>query len=837
MDKKKVYLISAISILCLIFITAVQITTFSNNLTSENLTFTGNENITRNLSISRYVNVTGAYMNLSSYNSTSAYNKCYQESADTSNQTGIDGNCYLSYTGTYYFPTVAGNTSTWMYINYTKPTDSFNASWKVSKLYGSSSSYNILDSCLKSNILSLYLLATPVPGNFNLKGYCLNSTGWQQLFSANSGALTSEGEDLPNSNNAKDGNWNTGTHWSNSRNAWQNNSFPTVAGIYEEAINWSIYSHPANTSLSINNTNIWNYSGEFNQTNNKTNDFSSALNTAINNGKCDCKNCSIVGNNCSIPFTFHSDSVGILQYSDIQINYDPMPFVYLKSPSNATYSSNTKIFTCNSTDEINLKNITLYIWNSTGIYNNTEFRNISGLTNSTTFNEINFSISDTYTWNCLVLNNGSYSNWYEYNYTLFVDTSNPITTLNYPSNNLWLNNGTNIDFNCTTEGNNLDSEFLYGNFTGTYGLNQTKLGITSGIVNNFKLNLSDNQYSWTCGANKSTTSTVTFSQYGNYTVGIDTIYPVGNNMTISTTAGSQTISFLTNVTDLNLNICTYTIYESGGAINGLNNNVSFSCNVLSSATVTAYGTYTFSVNSIDKANNILNQNLSFTTSPTSSTTVTGGGASSNELTISETFFILNTNLQNIIDVSLAKSSKSPREKTILIYNKGKDEITVKLSCDTKESNASSRDIKICDYVKFSNETIVVSPDETNPTQITFYLFTPDQSDFGESYYFNIIGLDSESNTYAKMSVSSSVGYLSTIFYKFSYWSDFPFGDSAIDFNQEKSTYSVFLVSIILATIVLIGSITIFSKADLLLTGFLIGFTLFFLIFGLMPLII
>jgi hypothetical protein len=320
MNKKEIIIIAlGVILLTMLFIVfALQITIFSNSLTSENLTFTGNENITRNLSIYRYANITSAYINLSNYNSTRSYNGCYQESADVSNQTGIDGNCNLIYTGSYSFVT---GSSTIMFINYTKPNKYLNASWVVSQIYGTKTNYTIINSCLELSHLSLYINATPVPGNFNLKGYCLNSSGWQQLFSTSSEALTSEGVDLANADKTHDGSWTTGTHWSTTRSAWQDNSDPGVAGIYEEAINWNIFAYPTNPSISINNTQIWNYSGVFNQTNNKTNDFVSTLNTAINNGSCDCQNCSIIGTNCSIPFIFHSDTLGVIGYSDININW------------------------------------------------------------------------------------------------------------------------------------------------------------------------------------------------------------------------------------------------------------------------------------------------------------------------------------------------------------------------------------------------------------------------------------------------------------------------------------------------------------------------------------
>ena len=45
------------------------------------------------------------------------------------------------------------------------------------------------------------------------------------------------------------------------------------------------------------------------------------INTALNSGACDCTDCSIVSNNCTIPFIFNSNTTGKLEYSDININW------------------------------------------------------------------------------------------------------------------------------------------------------------------------------------------------------------------------------------------------------------------------------------------------------------------------------------------------------------------------------------------------------------------------------------------------------------------------------------------------------------------------------------
>ena len=65
---------------------------------------------------------------------------------------------------------------------------------------------------------------------------------------------------------------------------------------------------------SVDGTREWNFSGEFNQTNNITTNFASSINSNITG-------CVRNAENCSISFLFHSDTSGILQYLDININW------------------------------------------------------------------------------------------------------------------------------------------------------------------------------------------------------------------------------------------------------------------------------------------------------------------------------------------------------------------------------------------------------------------------------------------------------------------------------------------------------------------------------------
>jgi hypothetical protein len=377
------------------------------------------------------------------------------------------------------------------------------------------------------------------------------------------------------------------------------------------------------SNFSINET--W-----INYTYSKTNitiEFNNSLNTAFNQGLCNCYNCSVSNNNsCIVKVTFSSKKNSSIFYDNLFLNFTTKPLINLTLPNNGSSLSYEKNFTCNVSEVTPLLNMTFFIWNSSkDIINQTSY-NISGIFNSS-ITLVNFTKTDTYHWNCLAFNNESYFSWASQNLSVIVDVSNPATNLNYPSNNLYLNNGSNVNFNCTVEGDNLDSVFLYGNFSQTYKLNKTILGITIGQINSFKLNLSDGGYSWTCMANKSNSETHYPSLNGNYSLNIDSIFPTISIAPITATAGSQTITFDAIITDANIGSCKYSIYNSSSGIDGLNSNISYTCNLPTPATVTAYGTYTLRIYALDRASNENYTERAFITSPSAIIGGGGGGGS------------------------------------------------------------------------------------------------------------------------------------------------------------------------------------------------------------------
>jgi len=121
---------------------------------------------------------------------------------------------------------------------------------------------------------------------------------------------------------------------------------------------------------------------------------------------------------------------------------DNPPIVTLNSPPDNTANSSTSFtFSCNVTDDFNIANTTLYIWNSTGLYNNTNINTSTGTSLNYSWTVSNFA-PDNYVWNCLSYDNASQSSWATANFSLNVTSADSCT---YTSGN-W-----NIDCsdNCT----------------------------------------------------------------------------------------------------------------------------------------------------------------------------------------------------------------------------------------------------------------------------------------------------------------------------------------------------------------------------------------------------
>jgi len=163
-------------------------------------------------------------------------------------------------------------------------------------------------------------------------------------------------------------------------------------------------------------------------------------------------------------------------------------------PGNSNFTNSSFIdFTCASQTSTNylLKNITFYLWNSTGTLIKNETKNIGGNTNSSTFN-YTFTAEDNYQWNCLSYNNVTNSSWYNSNYSLTYDITSPVleTLSPYPE---------------STSSNSI-TELFYFNFSDRSNLtctlflndeaNQAK-NFSENQTQDFSTTLTPGVYEWT----------------------------------------------------------------------------------------------------------------------------------------------------------------------------------------------------------------------------------------------------------------------------------------------------------------------------------------------------
>ena len=132
---------------------------------------------------------------------------CYQESANTTDQTGIDGNCGLNYSGSYAYSDPGTSTTTWdnpqnlndgdwntgadtigenfddeadFLINYTKPIGATNKSIFKFNIAGTYYNWVLPEACFEQNPIQIKIVRMGGPGGwFNI--YCFDGASFQWL--------------------------------------------------------------------------------------------------------------------------------------------------------------------------------------------------------------------------------------------------------------------------------------------------------------------------------------------------------------------------------------------------------------------------------------------------------------------------------------------------------------------------------------------------------------------------------------------------------------------------------------------------------------------------------
>ncbi len=361
------------------------------------------------------------------------------------------------------------------------------------------------------------------------------------------------------------------------------------------------------------------------------------------------------------------------------------------------------------------------VQNSTGafIVSNTS---LSECSNST------FDVTGGGSYTLNLYSNDSFGNLNSSSVTFAVTLDGPVIVLNSPSDNSWFLNGTNLDFNFTAnDATTITNCSVYTNSTGSWALNKTITSITLGVPVTTNLNFSDNSfYVW----NVRCYDDSNYNQFAlnNRTLGIDNIAPSIENLSVTTTSGSKTISFMSNESDnLKLKDCFYTIYDSTQSVDGSNDNVTFSCNSKVSATVTDYGNYNLTVYTEDYVGNLNSTETNFTTvapaptSPASSGGSGGGGGggvpvTTKTVSVTKSFPFIQSGAPAVMDIN-SNTTGIEFSRISITTNR----TLVNSAVTVSESNVSTSDLQIAGpgatYQSFKINTSVLN--DSNIRNVSF----------------------------------------------------------------------------------------------------------------------
>lgn len=271
--------------------TSTSINTFNNSYCIEKMTYIGNENKIRYLSVPNSVLVlANGYLNLSGYGNIE--NLLEKGNSTSQYSSGDFLIIYQAYDDNWDSMAIFNSVGSYLIENFT--IDYHNGSfieWKTRQAKGSCIGGIGFGSVTRDN--SCY--------NFNTHNYtslALYSGGFTYPFNC-TGYYLIPSDCISNNNLSVRTNFTASTDGA-------------VLGFFESSILYS-GNFLNNVSLTIGNFQVWNYSKNFTQTNNKTNNLALTINKYLNTTY-------LIGTNYIIPFIFHSDTAGILQYLDLLFN-------------------------------------------------------------------------------------------------------------------------------------------------------------------------------------------------------------------------------------------------------------------------------------------------------------------------------------------------------------------------------------------------------------------------------------------------------------------------------------------------------------------------------------
>ena len=294
--------------------------TFNNTLSAENITFSApGQTITRYLTIAKNTTVTSAYLSISGM---IGFNGTYVQQGGSA--------------GIFSQAAFGGNDRLWIFT-YTKPAGYLNngvnrALWQV-KHGNQTVPYNITipDSC---DVVSPFKVGIDLNGaTYTSQPYCnIGGSSWQPIGTTITTAGYNNVQIDSDPSKAYDGSYTTYVGWAPSAYAqYYINSVGNPSGnnMYEQNIFWPMGSYANGIfNLSVGNTQVWNYTGLFNITNNQTSNLVNYINNYLST-------CTYVDGYCDVPLNFYSNTTATLQYSGVQITYSN----FQQSASTSSFSN------------------------------------------------------------------------------------------------------------------------------------------------------------------------------------------------------------------------------------------------------------------------------------------------------------------------------------------------------------------------------------------------------------------------------------------------------------------------------------------------------------------
>jgi hypothetical protein len=325
--------------------------------------------------------------------------------------------------------------------------------------------------------------------------------------------------------------------------------------------------------------------------------------------------------------------------------------------------------------------------------------------------------------------------------TFGIRTNSPVIVLS-PTTNAFSSSASSNYFNytVTTLADNISSCALWTNTTGVWHRNQTQTSsiFYNGTKNVFNaITVSEGAHMWNVWCNDSFNN----SGWGltNNTFTVDLTNPV-SEITVINTPNSQTFTFNTSVNDTYLDICKYSIINSTNVVDGLNSNVTFTCNALSSATTTNYGLFTLLIFAYDEAGNENSTRRNFTLTR-AATVVEGGGGGGSVIVIGNLSWAMYTETgSDRYQFNMLK--RTSRSRDILFENMGATPLVIEVSCQYVSGSEN-----LCDSVAFEYLSFELPVETGIAVPVEFTINLPDELVEGD-YVINIVGTDDLGNPLA-----------------------------------------------------------------------------------------